>query len=390
MRVAVLCDFAEERWPSMDLIPEMLLSAISSAGSPCLHCSRIQPVMRHRIQVFAKGTTARNADRLVARLFDYPRFARHLIGRFDVFHLIDHSYSQLVHCLPGGRTVVTCHDTDTFRCILDPARDRRPFWFRAMAWHILKGLEKAAFIACASETTRSALLRHGIAAPEKSAVVYNGVDSSFSPEANEYDDELDAILGPRAASVDLLHVGSTIPRKRIDILLRVFAQCLRSNSDLRLIRIGGLFTADQARLCRELGIYDFIRVLPHLSRNLLAAAYRRAAVVLLTSESEGFGLPVAEASACGVPVVASDLPALREAGGTVCAYVAPANVEDFAERVLCLLEERASYPAVSAARRTAAVRHAAKFSWSQYARSMAAIWSSVAGVTQFDLEPHVL
>ena len=61
-------------------------------------------------------------------------------------------------------------------------------------------------------------------------------------------------------------------------------------------------------------------MLPFLDRATLAAVYRRSALVLLPSEREGFGLPVLEALACGTPVVASDIDALREVGGDAVRY----------------------------------------------------------------------
>ena len=114
----------------------------------------------------------------------------------------------------------------------------------------------------------------------------------------------------------MLHVGSTIARKRIDTLLRVFAGIRRARPDARLVRVGGPFTAEQRALVRELQLEDAIVVLPFLDRSTLAAVYRQSAVLLLPSEREGFGLPVLEALACGTPVIASDIEALREVGAS--------------------------------------------------------------------------
>ena len=101
-------------------------------------------------------------------------------------------------------------------------------------------------------------------------------------------------------------MGSTVPRKRIDILIRVFSEVKKKTPNVRLIRSGGSFTADQTMMIEKLGLRDSVTVLPFLERRHLASVYRRASVVLQPSEREGFGLPVIEAMASGTPIVASD------------------------------------------------------------------------------------
>src|SRR5204863_273063 len=76
----------------------------------------------------------------------------------------------------------------------------------------------------------------------------------------------------------------------------------------------------QQRLSRTLGLADHLVCLDDVDEPTLAALYRRAAIVLQPSEREGFGLPLIEAMACGTPVVASDLAALREVGGDAVRY----------------------------------------------------------------------
>ena len=83
---------------------------------------------------------------------------------------------------------------------------------------------------------------------------------------------------------------------------------------------------------RELGLTDAIVVLPMLDRATLAAVYRRSALLLMPSEREGFGLPVLEALACGTPVVASDIEALREVGGFAASYCPVEGIEDWQRR----------------------------------------------------------
>ena len=100
-------------------------------------------------------------DRFTNRLWDYPAVTRGIAGSFDVFHIVDHSYAHLVHTLPSDRTLVTCHDLDTFRSILEPAHDVRSFMFRAMTRRIFAGLRSAGHVACDTEATRDALVARG-------------------------------------------------------------------------------------------------------------------------------------------------------------------------------------------------------------------------------------
>lgn len=148
LRAAILCDYAEEQWPSMDLVGEMLVESLNADSSLNIAAARIRPAMPGRWSHL--HPRLHNADRLLARLYHYPRHIRALRDEFDVFHVVDHSYSQLVHELPQERTVVTCHDLDTFRCLLEPGIERRSWPFRRMAARILAGFQKAARVICVS------------------------------------------------------------------------------------------------------------------------------------------------------------------------------------------------------------------------------------------------
>ena len=113
LRVAVIADYAEEGWPSMDLVADMLMSHLAAEHAGTVEATLIRPVMPARL--------ARRFDRFAARFYDYPRVVATLPPEFDVYHLVDHSYAHLAHALPAGRTLITCHDLDAFRSILQPA-----------------------------------------------------------------------------------------------------------------------------------------------------------------------------------------------------------------------------------------------------------------------------
>jgi glycosyltransferase involved in cell wall biosynthesis len=117
--------------------------------------------------------------------------------------------------------------------------------------------------------------------------------------------------------------------------------------------------------------------LPFLSRAVLAAVYRRAALVLQPSEAEGFGLPVVEALACGTSMLASDLGVLREVGGDAVVYRPVGDVPAWAEAALGLLDERRRSADAWHARRDAGLARARLYSWSNHVDRLTAIYHDV-------------
>ena len=391
IRLGLVCDFVEEQWPSMDLVGEMVLQHLSEHQADSVAATRICPPMRlraSRVPVLGRRGVAHNADRLLNRFWDYPREAARLTrsGRFDLFHLVDHSYSQLVHTLPAARTVVSCYDLDTFRCLLEPELEPRPGWFRAMTRRILSGLQKASIVVCPSEATRDAILRHGLLPRERLRVVSLAVHPECQPEPDpEADARADRLLGPgRPDALNLLHVGSNIPRKRIDVLLKVFAAIRRVRPEAHLIKAGGAFTAEQVSLAAELGLDEAnITFLPPSSprnsadRATLAAVYRRAALLLQPSDAEGFGLPVAEALACGTAVLASDIPVLREIGGEPTLYAPVGDINAWTEAALTHLDAFRQNAPAWLARRASSLAWAHRYQWTTHVSQLARLYHAV-------------
>ena len=354
-RLAVLRDFPEEGWPSMDLFAEMLLTQVGAAD--------LCPPFRRRftrIPWLGRRRAAFNADRLLNRLWDYPRRLRRRAAEFDLFHVCDHSYAQLVHALPAGRAGVYCHDLDTFRCVLGPAREPRPRWFRAAARHVLHGLQKAALVFYSTGWVRDQIVAYGLIDPERLVHAPPGVSPEFTPRPDERNE---AVPFPAPGGRPfLLHVGSCIPRKRIDVLLSVFARVRERFPGLVLVQVGGQWTVPQLEQITRLGIGQALIQARGLSRDNLAALYRAAAVVVQPSEAEGFGLPLAEALACGAAVVASDLPVLREVGGPAAVYCPVADIDGWAAAV----SESIARPE-SAPPRATRLAQARRYSWTTHA-----------------------
>lgn len=377
-RIAVVSDLAEERWHSMDLVAEILMLGLRTPNLRVVDAEQVRPAMVRRLTLIpavGRTETALTMDRIINRMWDYGRWLQPRMADFDLFHIVDHSYAHLVTSLPPGRSLVMCHDVDAFAGVL-PGTKAESTIGRVLATRLLEGLLAARKIVCGSLATRNALVASGIVPESQIAVVPYGVHPSCQPTPNRRADaEVTRLLGPIDASQpELLHVGSTIPRKRIDVLLEVCARLRDRHRGVKLIRIGGSFTRSQQRQVSRLGLEPHLCVLPFLHRHVLASIYRRAAVVLQPSEREGFGLPVAEAKACGAAVVASDLPPLREVGGEGTAYCPVGDIAAWTETVSQLLDERASNPEAWSVRCAAGIVDARRFDALEHARLMIEVY----------------
>jgi hypothetical protein len=145
--------------------------------------------------------------------------------------------------------------------------------------------------------TRKEMIARGLVREEKTVVAPPGVDDIFraqpdsaaAAEAERLAPGGDTAGSPGSSgSVDVVHVGSTIPRKRIDVLLRVCGVLRRTHPSLRLLRVGGPLTADQLSIAHAAGIAD--RVVEHWLRVGCHAggAVSPSGRGSQTSEREGF------------------------------------------------------------------------------------------------------
>ena len=287
------------------------------------------------------ASPAFNADRLLNRLWDYPRRLRRRAVEFDLFHVCDHSYAQLVHALPAGRVGVYCHDLDAFRSLLEP-REARPRWFRAVAGHILRGLQKAALVFYSTGPVRDQIVAHGLIDPDRLVHAPPGVSPEFTacPEGPDK-----AVPFPRRGagrSCFTSAAASAASGSTCCCPCSAGATAMRRTSFSSRSEVNG--PRLRRRRSRRLGIGQALVQGAGLSRDSLAALYRAAAVVVVPSEAEGFGLPLPEALACGAVVAASDLPVLREVGGAAAVYCPMGEVADWAAVVSRLIARPDSAP----------------------------------------------
>lgn len=373
-RIAVLRDFREEHWPSMDLVADMLLDAWPKDSRSAVVSDVCPPYRARFTRIPGLGAmrAAVTLDRAINRFHLLPKHVRGLRSDFDFFHIADHSYAHLVNELPAERAGVYCHDIDAFRCLLDPKAEHRSWWFRKLTQRILEGMRKAALVFHSTHAMGRRLQDLDLVEASRLRYAPFGVSPEFA-QISETSGELSAKLVSLRGVRYLLHVGSCIPRKRIDVLLNVFARVREAVPELRLVKVGDAWTAGQERFIDSLRLRPFLIHLGKVSREELAAVYQHAAATLVPSDAEGFGLPVLEALACGGPVVGTDLPTLREAGGSVASYAPVADVEAWTAAVSLALSA-SSTPRERESRR----EWSRRFSWTNHARVIAEAYRNLA------------
>ena len=193
---------------------------------------------------------------------------------------------------------------------------------------------RSSAVVCVSEATRRGFVKAFPWVAQRVAVIGEAPQSlppARSPERN-----------------DLLYVGSLMPHKNVDVILRAIA-ALGRRVDFRIV---GPCTASERQQLEEraaqLGVAESVSFEGFVSKDRLANLYAGTAAVVLPTLSEGFGLTAVEALAAGAPLIASDLPVLREACSRRPTYIAsPTDERAWAGAIEAKLEAR-SAPAVAA------------------------------------------
>jgi glycosyltransferase involved in cell wall biosynthesis len=174
----------------------------------------------------------------------------------------------------------------------------------------------------------------------------------------------------------LLHTGGHDVVKNLPGLLDAFAILARQGRPIDLV-IAGDHGTDTTRIIGRaamLGVMDRVRLPGYLPRADLIALYGGAAAMVYPSWTEGFGLPLLEAMACGAPVVASRAGAIPEVAGEAALLVEPADTEGIAAAVGRILDDEALAARLAAAGRD----RAAGFTWAGTARRTLQVYRETA------------
>lgn len=319
-------------------------------------------------------STAANVRELVVRApANGPVTLLHLplavdLAGIDLFH-------APANILPGGLAmpaITTVHDvmwlTHPYWCNPAPwGRIERHFYGHG----IRRALARSAVVATVSEASRTAI--RAIAPGARVEVTRSGVAEDFRPVTP--DPETLARLGLPPGRRYVLVVGQGAPYKNHEGALRAFALAFADDAaiDLVLVRRRGDTGPALERLAGRLGLAGRVHFLETVARAELVQLYSGAAMLLHPSFIEGFGNPLAEAMACGCPVVTSDCSAMPEVTGGAALLAHPHDPGAIA----AALRRVADDPALAADLRARGLERAAELDWRAFAAANLALYRRV-------------
>ncbi len=374
MKLGIVCDYLEEGWISMDICAQMLVDRSAQLTDSDIQPVQIRPPFQWRLKPWEQYLPKYfNGNRFINRFIDYPQYLKPRATDYDLFHVTDHSYAHLVRSLPAANTGIYCNDLDAFQSILEPAKYPRSWAYRKLAQHILTGMQRAAIVFCPTEEIRRQIEYYQLIDPSKIIVAPPGVSVEYQLETLPIDPTTLALQERLQGKPFILHVGSCIPRKRIDVLLNTFAKLRAELPQLHLVKVGGEWSAEQQQQITDLDLEDSIVHLTNLPNSTIASLYQQAKIVMMTSEAEGFGMPVSEALACGAIVLASDIPVLREVGGDAAIYSPVGDINTWVANSLMAITTPDLTPSLD--RKLA---RADCYTWDNYARTIVTAYSKLA------------
>ena len=272
-------------------------------------------------------TTCKPSSHPQADIFEHitiPRIAKRI--KADIYH---GTFQTLPLFRPAKVTILTVHDLAVFAF---PGGYGRRF-VQYMRKLLSASIKNADTIVTVSEATRSELIRLFPYAESKSLTILNGVGTEFGAALRLPENTVQTMRNRLSlAAPYILFVGNLEPKKNLPRLIQAYKR-LRASGDIthELVIVGKpLAEGPESGITRDDLASGHIKFTGYLEDQDLPLAYRAADLVAYPSLYEGFGMPVLEGMAAGVPVLTSSVSSLPEVAGGAAMLVDPYNIDSIA------------------------------------------------------------
>lgn len=237
------------------------------------------------------------------------------------------------------------------------------------AQQTFEAVRAARSVLTVSEFSRKEIHKHLGIGLDKIKVMGAGVSSAFKPLEKNDRKTIQVLKKYRIDRPYLFYIGGFETRKNVSLLLGAFSKIVRhyqNNLRNRILVIGGdtpgnshPLIEDVKRISQSLGITQNVKFVGKLSDEELVSFYNGADFFVFPSLYEGFGLTVLEAMACGIPIIASGIAAIKEVAGDTVHYFHPEREDELVQAINRFLTDQVLREEM----RVRALNRSRAFSW---------------------------
>ncbi|MBI3443624.1 glycosyltransferase family 4 protein [Candidatus Woesebacteria bacterium] len=323
---------------------------------------------------FPNLTNHKNFTKVLADVPWYSLAEQYKMPAIYAFQNLDllHVPHFNVPILYKGKFIVTIHDLIHHKFREYAATTRNPLIFKIKRFGYKKVIENAVYksqkIITPSNYVKEDILKNFTVDPSKIVVTYEAAEEEYFAEIN---------YQLPTTNYQLIYVGNAYPHKNLPRLLDAL-KILTTNYQQPTTRLIIVCPRDvfSDRLKEEVqkrGLEGLVDLKGYLEPQELAKLVRKASAYVVPSLSEGFGIPGLNAMVAGIPVVASNIPVLKEVYSTAALYFNPQDSKDIAAKInKILIDQKTKSDLVKKGRSLVG-----KYSWLKMAQETLSVYNSI-------------
>ncbi len=334
MKIQIYRCFGADKRISMDVVADSLEKGLRANS---FDVSNFRPE-----SIWERFGNNRHVMRYL-RYVQYPRAVKNAVVEADIHHVIDHGYAHLHPSLGDGCKVISVYDLIpllTWKGVIEtganPQTNNEPTQTEVrkprLNLYSLSFLNRYDRIVSSSQNTANDLSKYLGVPSDKVVVVPPVLDSIFAPASETKVAQFRQKYRLDSKSKWVMISGREYYKNHATSLQVLMELIKNSEHDIKIVKTG-LASPEFDQLVERYQLEDQVLTLFLEDRNELPALYSAVDCLLFPSLYEGFGMPVAEALACGTPAVISNRGSLPEVGGGLTPSFDAFSVFEFANAV---------------------------------------------------------
>jgi len=287
--------------------------------------------------------------------------------KLDYFYSLSH-YSPSPSSVP---TIPTIHDIGYLQY---PAQFTKKDLYQLVNW-TKKSLSQARHVVAVSQFTKNELINTYHLNPDKISIVYNGTNKPLPISKNISQKTLQKF---KITSPYFLAVGTLKPNKNYPFLIQAFSSFLKLPSskglNYQLVIAGkkGWLYDDIAKIITDNNLQTQVIFTDYITETEKWALYKNATALVIPSTYEGFGIPAIESQKSHTPVIAANIPALKEVLESSALFIDPYKIKTLEKAMVKILDENYRNTLIKLGD-----AQSKKFTWTNSARQLISLFSKL-------------